>query len=182
MYRIRKDILTYLVLQLCLFWTLNKYCVAQPETTMTEQKGTFETCSSFGSINPRIAFHACIEGEKAISPKVISILFDNVLVNYGNGYNKQTGMFTCTIPGVYTFNYSLLPRRDSTNTVVWLIKNGDKLSYIHSVSTAGNAQAASLNAMLHLNAGDRVWIQLQQGEPWTGNNSLCFQGYQLFSD
>ncbi|XP_043914872.1 C1q-related factor-like isoform X2 [Protopterus annectens] len=182
MFRIEKAILTYFVLQLCLFWTLNKCCAAQPETTITQQKGTFETCSSFGSINPRIAFHACIAGEKDPPHQMTSIVFDNVLVNYGNGYNKQTGIFTCTIPGVYTFNYSLLPKMDSGDTALLLIKNGDKINYIHSINTAGNAQTASLNAVLHLSVGDRVWVQLQQGRPWTGGNSLCFQGYQLFSD
>ncbi|XP_043915701.1 C1q-related factor-like [Protopterus annectens] len=148
---------------------------------MIQQKGPFETCTAFGSINPRIAFHACIEGDKT-PPEMATIMYDHVLVNYGNGYNKQTGMFTCTIPGVYIFNYSLLPKTHSTDTVLWLIKNGDKMNYIHSISTAGNAQTASLNAVLHLSAGEALWVQLEKGQPWTGDNSLCFQGYQLFSD
>ncbi|XP_043915715.1 C1q-related factor-like [Protopterus annectens] len=182
MLRMEKAILMYLVLQLCLSWTSNSYCAAQTLTDKAQEKGTFEICSSFASLNPRIAFHACVAGEKVLKPPLDPIAYDNVVLNNADGYNKATGVFTCTIPGVYVFTYSLLPAKDSTDTLLWLKKNGDKVNYIHSISTAGNAQTASLNAVLHLNAGDKVWVQLQQGGSWTGSNSLCFQGYQLFTD
>ncbi|XP_048409329.1 complement C1q-like protein 3 isoform X2 [Stegostoma tigrinum] len=127
---------------------------------------------------PSIIFHAKVsDGKNPIGPG--HIVYDTVIVNKGSGYNPSTGIFTAPVAGIYYFTYSLLGLSNSGNTEVHLMKNREALSYIHSILSASQAQAASMPAILTLNKNDQVWVSLIQGGAWSGRGALNFQGVLL---
>lgn len=50
------------------------------------------------------------------------ILFNNELIDTHNQYNESSGLFTCTIPGVYQFNTTVRFESSSSNLVLALIQ------------------------------------------------------------
>lgn len=70
---------------------------------------------------PKIAFYA---GLKKQHEGYELLKFDDVVTNLGNHYDPSTGRFTCSIPGIYFFNYHVLMRGgDGTSMWADLCKN-----------------------------------------------------------
>ncbi|XP_043540672.1 complement C1q tumor necrosis factor-related protein 3-like, partial [Chiloscyllium plagiosum] len=127
---------------------------------------------------PRVIFNAHVSDQR--DPELHKpILYDQVTVNQGLGYDPVTGTFSAPVTGVYQFNYSLLGKTDSENTAMHLVVNQKRVNYIHSILKAEQAQTASRSAILSLNSGDKVWVTLEQGGVWTEQRAISFQGLLL---
>lgn len=124
---------------------------------------------------PRIIFHAKVSD--GVNPRgERRMVYDAVIVNKGSAYNSATGVFTAPLAGTYLFTYSLL---GGPTSEVRLVKNEEDLSYIHTILSTGEAQTGSMPVILNLESGDQIWVNLIEGNTWSGRGALNFQGILL---
>ncbi|CAG00942.1 unnamed protein product [Tetraodon nigroviridis] len=111
--------------------------------------------------------------------------FDDVVTNIGGNYEGATGKFTCKIPGTYFFIYNVLMRGgDGTSMWADLIKNGLVRASAIAQDQDQSYDYASNSVILHLDAGDEVFIKLDGGKAHGGNSNKysTFSGFILYAD
>ncbi|XP_067863170.1 complement C1q-like protein 3 [Heptranchias perlo] len=131
---------------------------------------------------PKIAFYA---GLKRPHEGYEMLKFDDVVTNLGNHYDPTTGKFTCSIPGIYFFTYHVLMRGgDGTSMWADLCKNGQVRASAIAQDADQNYDYASNSVVLHLDAGDEVYIKLDGGKAHGGNNNKysTFSGFIVYAD
>ncbi|XP_009565595.2 C1q-related factor [Cuculus canorus] len=131
---------------------------------------------------PRVAFYA---GLKNPHEGYEVLKFDDVVTNLGNSYDAASGKFTCAIPGTYFFTYHVLMRGgDGTSMWADLCKNGQVRASAIAQDADQNYDYASNSVILHLDAGDEVFIKLDGGKAHGGNNNKysTFSGFIIYSD
>ncbi|XP_049740933.1 protein HP-25 homolog 2-like [Elephas maximus indicus] len=101
------------------------------------------------------------------------IVFAEALYNPQNHFNLSTGIFTCTIPGVYNFGFDIELFQGSVN--VGLMRNSIEIRDKQAEAKDGYEHAAG-NAVLQLKEGDRVWLE-SKAEPKKGSTQTVFFGY-----
>ncbi|XP_029934370.1 C1q-related factor [Myripristis murdjan] len=143
-------------------------------------KGTVST--TIYSTTPRVAFYAGLRNPQ----EGYDILrFDDVVTNIGDNYEGATGKFTCKIPGTYFFIYNVLMRGgDGTSMWADLIKNGLVRASAIAQDQDQSYDYASNSVILHLDAGDEVFIKLDGGKAHGGNSNKysTFSGFILYAD
>ncbi|CAG2185782.1 C1QL [Mytilus edulis] len=110
-----------------------------------------------------------------------NVLFDKVWTNVGNGYSTQTGVFTVPTGGLYQISCTVVGASGKTLRVhLW--KNEQKTVGLYP--NLANFNSATLNMVLDLKEGDRVYIrhgnsqsELVYNEP--GTDSSMFSGYLI---
>lgn len=110
--------------------------------------------------------------------------FDKIIYNQQNHYDPQTGRFTCSTAGAYFFTYHITVY--SRNVKVALMKNGAKILHTTDNYQSGEDQAAG-GAVLHLDVGDKVWLQVVGGELFNGlfadeDDDTTFTGFLIFGE
>ncbi|XP_018619818.2 C1q-related factor-like [Scleropages formosus] len=131
---------------------------------------------------PRVAFYA---GLKNPHEGYEILKFDDVVTNMGNNYDGISGKFICSIPGTYFFVYHVLMRGgDGTSMWADLCKNGQVRASAIAQDADQNYDYASNSVILHLDAGDEVYIKLDGGKAHGGNNNKysTFSGFILYAD
>ncbi|KAJ0016071.1 hypothetical protein NQD34_014361 [Periophthalmus magnuspinnatus] len=131
---------------------------------------------------PRVAFYA---GLKNPQEGYDILRFDDVVTNIGGNYEGATGKFTCKIPGTYFFIYNVLMRGgDGTSMWADLIKNGLVRASAIAQDQDQSYDYASNSVILHLDAGDEVFIKLDGGKAHGGNSNKysTFSGFILYAD
>ncbi|KAM3849257.1 C1q-related factor-like [Diretmus argenteus] len=147
-------------------------------------KGTVSTTIYHQSSNamPRVAFYAGLRNPQ----EGYDILrFDDVVTNIGDNYEGATGKFTCKTPGTYFFIYNVLMRGgDGTSMWADLIKNGLVRASAIAQDQDQSYDYASNSVILHLDAGDEVFIKLDGGKAHGGNSNKysTFSGFILYAD
>ncbi|KAL4217358.1 Complement C1q-like protein 2 [Mactra antiquata] len=109
-----------------------------------------------------------------------TVVFNKEFIDLGDTYDNQTGVFTCSRPGVYMFLYHGL---SETSGQMWLdlYKNGayEITAYAHN----GQDYAAASNSILmDLNVGDTVFIRGHGSSQLYGTQTevyATFSGYLL---
>lgn len=103
-----------------------------------------------------------------------------VKTNIGNGYHSGTGKFTAPMAGLYEFNASFINKGD-TSLALNLVLNGQVIARGHACLSYGCT--GSLNAILLLQKGDAVYLQLPQTFACSGAihglEYSMFSGHQL---
>ncbi|XP_028975498.1 C1q-related factor-like [Esox lucius] len=134
------------------------------------------------STMPRVAFYAGLrnpqEGYEVLK-------FDDVVTNLGDNYDGSLGKFTCKIPGTYFFIYNVLMRGgDGTSMWADLLKNGLVRASAIAQDQDQSYDYASNSVILHLDAGDEVFIKLDGGKAHGGNSNKysTFSGFILYAD
>ncbi|KAK2859465.1 hypothetical protein Q5P01_004085 [Channa striata] len=99
-----------------------------------------------------------------------------------NHYDQQTGRFTCAVAGAYFFTYHITVF--SRNVKVVLMKNGEKIIHTMDNYQSSEDQAAG-GTVLHLEVGDKVWLQVAGGELFNGlfadeDDDTTFSGFLIF--
>ncbi|XP_072550250.1 C1q-related factor [Salminus brasiliensis] len=131
---------------------------------------------------PRVAFYA---GLKNPHEGYEILKFDDVVTNLGNNYDGVSGKFICGVPGTYFFIYHVLMRGgDGTSMWADLCKNGQVRASAIAQDADQNYDYASNSVILHLDAGDEVYIKLDGGKAHGGNNNKysTFSGFILYAD
>ncbi|XP_051538848.1 complement C1q and tumor necrosis factor-related protein 9-like [Myxocyprinus asiaticus] len=132
---------------------------------------------------PKSAFSAGLSETSKIPPANTPIRFDKILYNRQGHYDPQTGRFTCAISGAYYFTYHITVY--SRNVKVALVKNGQRMIHTMDNYQSGEDQAAG-GAVLDLEVGDKVWLQVADGELFNGlyadeDDDTVFSGFLLFA-
>ncbi|XP_059892604.1 C1q-related factor-like [Gadus macrocephalus] len=131
---------------------------------------------------PRVAFYA---GLRNPQEGYDVLRFDDVVTNIGENFQGPSGKFICKIPGTYFFIYNVLMRGgDGTSMWADLIKNGLVRASAIAQDQDQSYDYASNSVILHLDAGDEVFIKLDGGKAHGGNSNKysTFSGFMLFTD
>lgn len=106
------------------------------------------------------------------------VTFRDVIYNGQNSYNTNTGIFTCTVPGVYEFEFHCTIYQNNANMDLQL--NGR--SIVHSFTSRQNGFiSASGNVYIKLVRGDSVWVVANEGANSINRDSI-FSGHLLFTE
>lgn len=110
------------------------------------------------------------------------VIFDKLLHNSNQDYNPQSGVFTCSIPGVYYFAYHIHCK--GGNVWVALMKTNEPVMYTYDECKKGSMDQASGSAVLPLRHGDTVHVQLPSDQAaglYAGQYvHSTFSGYLLY--
>ena len=110
------------------------------------------------------------------------ITYNTYTINIGNDFNIGTGFFTCDIPGVYYFAYTIETEGDAM-AAVQLMKNGELQNDLEAVRKEGSRQIMqSQSIILSLQQGDTVNLQLYSDGRLddTNNKRNTFNGYLIY--
>ncbi|KAH3747725.1 hypothetical protein DPMN_182154 [Dreissena polymorpha] len=114
------------------------------------------------------------------------VVFDHVVTNPGNSYDKTTGHFTAPQNGLYIF-YLTITSYANYGSSFYLIKNSHSLLAITSTPTLVHGNQTNPETNTHviteqLHAGDQVWVQNGRFNPHEGlggNDQTSFSGHMI---
>ncbi|XP_062605026.1 complement C1q-like protein 4 [Saccostrea cucullata] len=118
-----------------------------------------------GSAEGHVAFYAYISKDFGGVGVDHVFLYDTVVTNYGNAYNKHTGAFMAPATGVYAFSYTIFAAGehvagetgDYGEVSVKLVRNGVYKGSIYvDTETEWEEEMSTGFAILMLQAGDVV--------------------------
>ncbi|XP_022088320.1 collagen alpha-1(X) chain-like [Acanthaster planci] len=110
------------------------------------------------------------------------IIFDNIETNLGGGYGSQSGVFTCSLPGVYFFTASFLSINSATRPFLQLVKNGHLIFSIFDNHTNYHHQSSN-SVIIVLVPGDKVWLRFgsnSRGFYSSSNKYAFFSGFLIY--
>ncbi|KAL3871579.1 hypothetical protein ACJMK2_039570 [Sinanodonta woodiana] len=85
-----------------------------------------------------------------------ALIFDNVYINVGNGYDATTGVFHAPVPGMYVILMTVSTEYYKSDDVE-VVHNGEPLC--RAVAPHDNWGGCSCNAVVRLKVGDAVWVR-----------------------
>ena len=109
-------------------------------------------------------------------------MFDNIIVNSGNAYNKNNGMFTAPVKGIYAFFATVLTF-SGKSLESQIVRNGRMLCNIYSGDNTFDGSGSNM-AITHLEVGDAVWVKIHDIYHDTGvtvdGPFTTFSGFLLY--
>uniref|UniRef100_A0A3Q1HER5 C1q domain-containing protein n=1 Tax=Anabas testudineus TaxID=64144 RepID=A0A3Q1HER5_ANATE len=137
---------------------------------------------------PQVAFSAALResgsGDTGPFTTATPLQYKRVFSNAGSNYNSATGIFTATVKGMYFFRFSMFNNlSQSPNSVVSLMKNGQRLTSVWDTSGTDANDMGSNAVVIPLNLGDSVYVELQPNRIVydDGMNYNTFSGFLLFA-
>jgi hypothetical protein len=87
----------------------------------------------------------------------MTVIFDEILTNDGNGYDDSTGEFTCSVAGTYMFVLDVLSRKPQWISIAL---NNERLASVHisTDNTGWSYQQLSRTVIIKLEQGDVVKV------------------------
>uniref|UniRef100_A0A3B3ZIU7 C1q domain-containing protein n=1 Tax=Periophthalmus magnuspinnatus TaxID=409849 RepID=A0A3B3ZIU7_9GOBI len=156
----------------------------QTETELTQLKSITLALSD----TPKIAFSASLyetgSGDTGPFNTVTPLKYKKVYANFGSNYNPATGIFTATVKGVYFFRFTMFNNLNSTpNSFLVLRKNEEQIVSIWDISGSDANDTGSNAAVLPLEAGDTVYVELQANRQVYDDETHynTFTGFLLFT-
>ena len=111
------------------------------------------------------------------------VTFQETTVNINNHYSLSSNKFTCQIPGVYFFIFSIGVYRPTDSQIV-LVKNNNLVVTGHTRTLGSNDFDQTGNsALLSLQTGDQVWLKFgSYGDKLYSHSSKysSFSGFLLY--
>ena len=88
------------------------------------------------------------------------LIFNSIVTNIFNGYNKTSGKFTCQFPGLYLFTVMVYRHRNhSSSSYCYIYVNGIYTYVKADADGPANIWPTSTNTLVrHLNKGDKVYL------------------------
>ncbi|XP_013406650.1 complement C1q-like protein 4 [Lingula anatina] len=152
-----------------------------PETKEGANSVTVDKPQKSGDKN--VAFSAKLAQIHPETNPMITVKFDSIITNAGNGYNGMTGIFTAPTDGTYYFSFHAITN-SAKNSVMQIMKNG--ILIIRGYGNSGHCGCAhatiSNSVILQLQANDKVWVEANEGGLYSlSTNPLAsFSGYLIF--
>ncbi|XP_066502967.1 cerebellin 18 [Hoplias malabaricus] len=111
----------------------------------------------------------------------VSIPYQNISINQGNGYNPALGAFTAPRAGLYSFSYSVYsnmgPEGQRINHRIQLMKDGQVIASSWEDNREDSEDSATQTVLLQLRQGNQVYVELMLGKYICGDT----KGYNSFS-
>lgn len=130
---------------------------------------------------PMSAFSAVLT--RAYPDAGTPVHFNQVLYNGENHYDESSGVFNCQVPGLYYFSYHV--HVNGANALVALYRNEDPVVFTYDEYNKGFLDQMSGSAVLMLQQGDRVYVQVPDEESngiFAADNVHCaFSGFLIAS-
>lgn len=177
---------TQLILLCCLSVGLAQNTVLPGEilTQLTELTSRVKTLETMKEDRPKVAFSASLLllGDTHVGPfeNERTLVFKNIITNFGNHYSQETGIFTAPVNGVYYFRFSGHAQASRTMAMT-LHKNNERIFsvYDQQQDISGNA---SNGVTLELVQGDQVYMKLWSGKQIFDDleNHSTFSGFLVF--
>ena len=107
------------------------------------------------------------------------ITYTSSSINHGNDMNYGRGIFTCRIPGLYFFMYSMKTDYSERPVTVHLKKNGIAANGLHS---GWNAHIVTLSQsmILDLETRDAVWLEIVGSDSHIGGSQVKINTFTGF--
>lgn len=153
---------------------------------------TFFFLFTFTPVGSRSAFSVALNNEEDLKcfgsfrdDKLIT--YSHIFINLGNGYNQQTGIFTAPRAGVYSLALTVYSDAGSPgNTLAAcaaLQVNGKSVAEPREKNMQDQEDSATAVVAVHLNAGDKVSVNLPIGCFLCDNKSHynTFSGFLLYA-
>ena len=104
------------------------------------------------------------------------VKFDDVTVNRGNGYDPSTGVFTAPRKGLYHISCSIMAY---SNHDVHFQLNKNDAAHTYAYSNNGGHTTSTINAIVEMKKGDRVFIKhrVSKSQKISGSLHSTFSGY-----
>ena len=125
---------------------------------------------SVDDVTELIGFTACAGDDRTYSAHEI-VLFEDELTNYGRYYNANASSFICPIDGLYMISLSISVQ--SSNSVIDVMRNAQKLSNAWARTDADLVEYASTTVVTECLTGDVVWARMDD----SGTTSHAIRGY-----
>ncbi|WAR19158.1 C1QT3-like protein [Mya arenaria] len=108
-----------------------------------------------------------------------NILFDNVILNEGNGYHSQHGIFIAPINGLYLITATLLHSPINQYFHAAIMHQGNEIARLHG--TINIYDASTQTVILRVTAGEEIWVRSVDyvNENVVGGRYSSFSGYLL---
>ena len=115
-----------------------------------------------------------------------TVKYDQVLTNYGNGYNKYTGVFSAPTTGVYLLTFSIATVQGNSHIRVKLVYNNSNIA--DASADPGHASHVDMGGntvIVDLTAGQSVWLEVYdsangQMASSSRDRYATFSGVKLF--
>lgn len=111
-----------------------------------------------------VARTSSVLGESSRHDKKEALTFDMEYVNIGGHFNKSSGYFTCRVPGVYFFAFTVGKHPRRAVSVKLMKGTGEVQAMVFDEDMSRNRGMQSQNLLLVLNQGDIIWLYSQQDE------------------
>ncbi|CAC5413659.1 unnamed protein product [Mytilus coruscus] len=134
-----------------------------------------------------IAFYAYLSKNEENIGTHHALVFDVVITNYGNGYNKHIGAFVAPQSGVYVLTLTIFPNR-GTLTAVHILRNSDVVGDIFADMRGSNVQTLSGSTgivVVTMNKDDSATVRTSSTHLSTGdilsdaNMKTSFAGWKI---
>ncbi|KAF7656965.1 hypothetical protein LDENG_00033500 [Lucifuga dentata] len=157
------------------------------ETKMQNtEKEVLELRSLIGG-RPQVAFSAALResgsGNTGPFTTATPLQYKRVFSNIGSSYNPATGIFTAMVKGMFFFRFSMFNNLSAPNSVVSLMKNGERLVSVWDTQGSDTNDMGSNAVVIPLEVGDNVYVELQTNRLVYDDsmNYNTFSGFLLFT-
>ncbi|XP_037703275.1 protein HP-25 homolog 1-like [Choloepus didactylus] len=106
------------------------------------------------------------------------IAFQEALYNHQGHFDLATGVFTCSVPGLYHFGFDIALFQNAVK--VGLVRNGIQIRNKQGKANDSHEQVSG-SSIMQLEKGDRVWLEfkLHKAESEKGTTHIIFYGVLL---
>lgn len=126
-----------------------------------------------------VAFDVWLKYHKRNLAKNAKIVFEEVGLNEGLGYDASTGIFTAPSGGIYVFDWTILAWGGQyAYTSLFVNDKFKSWSYCHELNSKTFLPCSKMT-VVKLNCGDRAWIGVYSGTANIMNQYTSFSGYKL---
>ncbi|XP_053533241.1 cerebellin-1 [Ictalurus punctatus] len=158
--------------------------VHQQAAALSEIKKKLVYLENESAGRPKVAFSAGLPaGRHGPFNTETTLIYSRVLTNIGGAYNRQTGVFTAPVSGVYYIRFTgAAYNTNSFNMGINLYKNNFILLHLGEGSKDGVLRHVSSGLALQLKAGDIVYLRLYANYALYDDHLFrnTFTGFLLF--
>ncbi|XP_048742445.2 cerebellin-3-like [Ostrea edulis] len=138
-------------------------CLKTQHTAMEVRLQALET--EMKELHEDTSYHASFLAGITPSVKLVNrsmLIFNNVMLNKGGGYNGTSGIFTAPVKGVYSFTLTIglhAPEVATNNLEFHIMKSTEIVGFLF-IEWEGKWLKRSESTVVDLQAGDRIHVMV----------------------